>query len=69
LAEQTLRVDITWENGVKVECQTQLNGGAAKTVLLLEEDGHLATLWPYAESTIVSFLQAHLTAIGNEMKS
>ena len=69
MASSTRRIDITWENGVGFTVQTQLDGGAAVTVIDLDENGHLSKMWDNGiRAAVMQFIEGELDSIGTVMK-
>ena len=64
-----LELKLKWENGVEFSVQEKHDDGEWSTVLALEENGEIATLWPNVQKALEAYWKQVLTSIGEEMKS
>lgn len=69
MAQQTLRLTFTWENGVDFKLASKLNSDDQTTVVEMEENGQIDELWPYIDELCKAFFAAQLNTIGDEMKA
>ena len=49
--------------------ETQLNGRDWVTILEMDEDGNIASLWEHAEKLCKKFFETQIEEIGRVMKS
>lgn len=69
MAAKELEIKLSWENGVSFEMTAKRDAGVVSTVVQLDENGQIATLWPNIHNICRTFFIAELTTIGTEMKS
>lgn len=69
MAAKELELTLKWENGVSFEMTSKRDAGDTSTVVMLDENGQLDTLWPNIHKICRTFFIAQLTSIGDEMKS
>ena len=67
MAEQTLSLDFTWENGVGFKITQKKNSDPKITVLQAEENGKIAELWSAYQEAIERFVKHTMADIGKEM--
>lgn len=68
MAEQTMKITLTWENGVSFSMDTKLNAEDKITVIEVEENGDIANLWSGIQSICEKTVTRHLDIIGGVMK-
>lgn len=68
MTEKITTFKLKWENSnhFTMTCD---NGEENKTVVQIEENGHIATLWPDVESICAKFFLEKVQEVGKEMKS
>ena len=70
MAAQTRDIRLTWENDVNFKMQTRLGTADWITVIDIDENGHLDTLWDSGVATVCTkFFETELNTIGAEMKA
>jgi len=63
-------IRISWENGVNFTMDTRLDGGSWVTIIDIDENGHLDTLWDSGVSAVCTkYFETELNVIGAEMKA
>ncbi len=62
-------IKLTWENDEEFKMETQLNGGNWLTVLEMDENGHIHTLWDSAQKLCSTYFHTTLEEIGKVMKT
>ena len=68
MAETKIELTYTWENDVSMKLTMQENDGVKFTVLDMDENGCIASMWGYIQG-IMTLHNANLVArIGTEMK-
>jgi len=67
MAEQEITFKVKWENGSHFTLSCD-NGEEDKTVVKVEENGHIASLWPSVEAICTTFFLEKIQAVGAEMK-
>jgi len=70
MAEQKeIEITLDWQNGDHFKMLAKLENSDEKvTVVEMEENGHLATLWGHLEQICITFFRENLAKIGKEMK-
>ena len=69
MAAQTRLIRLTWENGVNFKMDTKLNDENYITIIEMDENGHISSLWTNAQSICETFFNEKLNTIGTEMKA
>ena len=69
MAQQVRIMKFTWENQDSFKMETNLDGGNFRKVVEMDENGHLATLWPKAEALCREYFDQAIAVIGSEMKA
>jgi hypothetical protein len=70
MAQQVRELKISWENGEEFKMETQLDGGGWMTIVEMEENGCISTLWDNGvESACKAFFNTTIQNIGAEMKA
>ena len=69
MAQKELELTLTWENTVSFKLVAKKDGGAAKTIVSLDENGKLGSLWDHVQHICTSYFNAEMDDIGAEMKS
>ena len=68
MAEQERLIKLTWENGVKFEMDSKLGADPYKTVVKMDEDGDIASLWGVLQKVCETSFKLTMNGIGDEMK-
>lgn len=70
MASKVRLVRFTWENGVSCKVDTKLDNASYITIIDVDENGHLNKLWDAGLKTVImTFLEAEVDTIGEEMKA
>ena len=70
MAAQTRLIRLAWENGVSFTMDTKLGDASYITIIDIDENGHLNTLWESGVATVCKkYFETELDAIGAEMKA
>lgn len=70
MAERTMVLSFTWENGSEFKLQANEDGGGNKTIIEMEEDGNIGTLWDKGvKVALQDYNDKLLDTIGTEMKA
>lgn len=67
--ETRIRIDIIWENNVAFDVAAKENDAKFKTVVRVEENGHISDLWPAVTDTVERYIKALMARIGKDMFS
>jgi 6-phosphogluconolactonase/glucosamine-6-phosphate isomerase/deaminase len=68
MAEHTRIFRLKWENGVSVEMESKLDDGSFISIVSMDENGHIGSLWPSFETICTTFFGEKLSEVGSEMK-
>jgi len=70
MAEHELELTLTWENqkAFKMTAKEDGAGSPKITILEIEEDGHIADLWPFLQRACETYFTKQLAKIGFEME-
>lgn len=68
MAQSKIELEITWENNVAFTVTTKENAGPVKTLILMDENGEIANLWPSATDLLERYIKSVMAKIGKEMK-
>ena len=68
MAVTTLTLQIKYENENYFELKSQLNSEDAKTIVRIDENGHLGLLWDNCQSLCENYFSKELKDIGIIMK-
>jgi len=63
---ETLTIKLKWENNVSYE-MTVTEGDKTISIVKVEENGHIETLWPHIQNICNQYFQEKIEAIGVEM--
>lgn len=69
MAATVVDVKFTYENTVDFKMQVRTDAGAWTTIVEMEENGILGSLWPNVQDICETYLKSELTTIGNVMKA
>jgi len=69
MAESELEIKITWENGKGFTMSSKKDAEDVKTVIDIDENGHLSSMWPHIEACCKEYLTSELNQIGSVMKA
>jgi hypothetical protein len=70
MAAQIRLIRLSWENGVNFKMDSKLDDGNFVTVIEIDENGHLDTLWDSGVATVCTkYFETELNTIGAEMKA
>ena len=70
MAAKTRLIRFQWENDVNFQMDTKLDDGEWITVIDIDENGHLDTLWDSGIATVCAkYFETELNIIGAEMKA
>jgi len=69
MATQTRLIRLTWENDNQFKMDTKLDDGDWITIVQMDENGHIASLWPSAQTICETYVKEQLSLIGSEMKA
>ena len=69
MAASELKITLTWENGVEFKMTAKRDDGDTLKVVQMDENGHIAQLWPSVQQLCETYLNNELEAIGHEMKA
>lgn len=64
-----LELKLTWENGVSFGLTSKEDADPVKTIISVEENGHLPALWTHVAAVCQDYFSAKLGIIGEEMKA
>ena len=65
--ENELEITLRWENDVGFEMTA--DGQEKKTIIKMDENGHIDKLWDSAQKICETYLREKLISIGEEMKA
>ena len=68
MAEETLKVTFTWENGKYFKMETKAGDDDAIVVVKVEENGDIANLWSSIQDICLKTVTRFVGVIGDEMK-
>lgn len=68
MADTVRIIRLSYENGVRFKMDTKLNSGAYVTILEMDENGDIASLWSSAQQLCEKYAREQLTAIGKVMR-
>ncbi len=68
MAEQVRLIRLTWENSVSFKMESKLDEGSYLTIIEMDENGHIAQLWPPAQQLCEKYFERTVTDIGTDMK-
>lgn len=69
MASTKIEVVYTWENNVRLKVTTQEDDNPKLTVLDMDENGCISSLWGYVEGIINTTHANMIKRIGDEMKA
>lgn len=69
MAASELELKLTWENNVSFTFTAKKDAEPVKTVVSLEENGHIGTIFPHIEEICKDFFNIELADIATTMKS
>ena len=70
MAQSTRLIRLQWENGVQFKMDTKLNDGEYITIIEMEENGCIGTLWDTGAGAICKkFFDSQIDDIGDVMRS
>ena len=62
-----IELKIKWENNLEFSVQAKVGETEWVTILALEENGCLLSMWPNVQKTLESYWKHVLTGIGKDM--
>ncbi len=68
MAQSELELTLTWENNVSFALTAKKDAAAVKTIVSLEENGQIGTLWEHVQAICTDFFRGELDDIGATMK-
>lgn len=68
MAASTLTLQLSWENGMQFKMLAQHDGGTAITIIEMDENGHLASLWPSIQEACQLYFKHEIEEVGSVMK-
>lgn len=71
MSAKDITIKLIWQNNVEFRMTSKEDGippPPAVTVLLVEEDGQISTMWGAITSVCITYFQQALARIGEEMK-
>ena len=69
MAAQTRLIRLDWENGVNFKMSSKLGEGSYITIVDVDENGHLSSLWNAIQKVCELYIKKELDIIGEEMKA
>ena len=68
MAQSELEFKLTWENNVSFTLTAKKDAEPVKTIVSLEENGQIGTLWEHVQAICTDYFRTELDDIGATMK-
>ena len=69
MAQQEFEITFKWENGVNFEMTSKKNSDPVISIIKVEENGKMNTVWGGTQQVCIAFLTDIISQIGQEMKA
>jgi len=69
MATQTRLIRFAWENDVGFKMDTKLDDGDWITIVQMDENGHIGSLWPSTQTICETYVKEQVSLIGSEMRA
>ncbi|KKL71580.1 hypothetical protein LCGC14_2093510 [marine sediment metagenome] len=64
-----IEIMLKWENGVSFEMTEKEDDGAVVSIIKVEENANIASIWPHIREVCKAQIEGYLNRVGDEMKS